>query len=289
MSATPVVPRPESAEAPAAPTAPTIGLLGTPPRVRSGWQVFPARVGAMCVVELQKLRHDRTELYTRAVQPALWLLIFGETFTRLHVIPTGGIPYLDYLAPGIIAQSAMFIAIFYGIMIIWERDSGVLPKLLVTPTPHSALVAGKAFAAGVKSVIQAVVVIIIAALLGVAMTWNPLRLLGVVVVVVLGSAFFSCLSMSIAGIVLTRDRLMGIGQAITMPLFFASNALYPVALMPGWLQAVSRVNPLSYEVDALRGLLLGTPSHLWLDFGVLCLAALVGIAAASSLMGRLAR
>jgi ABC-2 type transport system permease protein len=257
--------------------------------MRSGWRVFPARVGAMCVVELQKLRHDRTELYTRAVQPALWLLIFGETFTRLRVIPTDGIPYLDYLAPGIIAQSAMFIAIFYGIMIIWERDSGVLSKLLVTPTPHSALVAGKAFAAGVKSVIQAVVVIVIAALLGVGMTWNPLRLLGVVVVVVLGSAFFSCLSMSIAGIVLTRDRLMGIGQAITMPLFFASNALYPVALMPGWLQAVSKVNPLSYQVDALRGLLLGTPSHLWLDFGVLCLAALAGIAAASGLMGRLAR
>jgi ABC-2 type transport system permease protein len=257
--------------------------------VRSGWRVLPARVGAMCVVELQKLRHDRTELYTRAVQPALWLLIFGETFTRLRVIPTDGIPYLDYLAPGIIAQSAMFIAIFYGIMIIWERDSGVLSKLLVTPTPHSALVAGKAFAAGVKSVIQAVVVIVIAALLGVGMTWNLLRLLGVVVVVVLGSAFFSCLSMSIAGIVLTRDRLMGIGQAITMPLFFASNALYPVALMPGWLQAVSKVNPLSYQVDALRGLLLGTPSHLWLDFGVLCLAALAGIAAASGLMGRLAR
>ncbi|MET9614659.1 ABC transporter permease [Kitasatospora indigofera] len=286
MSATPVVPRPGSAESPATPST---GLLGVPPRARPGWRVFPARVGAMCVVELQKLRHDRTELYTRAVQPALWLLIFGETFTRLHVIPTGGIPYLDYLAPGIIAQSAMFIAIFYGIMIIWERDSGVLPKLLVTPTPHAALVAGKAFAAGVKSVIQAVVVILIAALLGVAMTWNPLRLLGVVVVVVLGSAFFSCLSMSIAGIVLTRDRLMGIGQAITMPLFFASNALYPVALMPGWLQAVSKVNPLSYQVDALRGLLLGTPSHLWLDFGVLCFAALAGIAAASSLMGRLAR
>ena len=109
----------------------------------------------MCAVEIQKLRHDRTELYTRAVQPALWLLIFGETFTRLHAIPTGGVPYLDFLAPGIIAQSAMFIAIFYGIMIIWERDSGVLTKLLVTPTPRAALVTGKAFAAGTKSVIQA--------------------------------------------------------------------------------------------------------------------------------------
>ncbi|MFG2661983.1 ABC transporter permease, partial [Streptomyces sp. NPDC048425] len=109
------------------------------------------------------------------------------------------------------------------------------------------------------------------------------------VAVVLGSAFFSCLSMTIAGIVLTRDRLMGIGQAITMPLFFASNALYPVALMPGWLQAISRVNPLTYQVDALRGLLLGTPSHLPLDYAVLAVAAALGIVAASSLLPRLAR
>ncbi|MCX5095357.1 ABC transporter permease [Streptomyces sp. NBC_00365] len=286
MSEAPVAQRPVSAERihPGG-----LDLLVVPPRARTGWRVLPARVGAMCAVELQKLRHDRTELYTRAVQPALWLLIFGETFTRIKAIPTGGIPYLDYLAPGIIAQSAMFIAIFYGIMIIWERDAGILTKLLVTPTPRSALITGKAFAAGVKALIQAVVVVVIAALLGVAMTWNPLRLLGVAVAVVLGSAFFSCLSMTIAGIVLTRDRLMGIGQAITMPLFFGSNALYPVAVMPGWLQAVSLVNPLSYQVDALRGLLLGTPAHLPLDYGVLAVAAVLGVLSASSLLGRLAR
>ncbi|MGO4759239.1 ABC transporter permease, partial [Streptomyces sp. 2MCAF27] len=160
MSEAPVAPRPGSAE--------TVGLvpdgrpdpLLTPPRPRTGWRILPARVGAMCVVELQKLRHDRTELYTRAVQPALWLLIFGETFTRLKAIPTGGTPYIDYLAPGIIAQSAMFIAIFYGIQIIWERDAGILTKLLVTPTPRAALITGKAFAAGVKALIQAVVVIV---------------------------------------------------------------------------------------------------------------------------------
>ncbi|MGW0472101.1 ABC transporter permease [Streptomyces coeruleorubidus] len=284
-------------EAPAAPPAvsadpalgPGIDLLLKPPRPRAGWRLLPARVGAMCAVELQKLRHDRTELYTRAVQPALWLLIFGQTFSRIRAIPTGGIPYVDYLAPGIIAQSAMFIAIFYGIQIIWERDAGILDKLLVTPTPRSALITGKAFAAGVKSLVQAVVVLLIAALLGVALTWNPLKLLAVAAIVVLGSAFFSCLSMTIAGIVLSRDRLMGIGQAITMPLFFGSNALYPVSVMPGWLQAVSKANPLSYEVDALRGLLLGTPHHLASDFAVLFVAAALGVTAASALLGRLAR
>ncbi|WP_458247485.1 ABC transporter permease [Streptomyces sp. MAI_2237] len=282
-------------EAPAAPPtasadrADGIDLLLRPPQPRAGWRVLPARVAAMCAVELQKLRHDRTELYTRAVQPALWLLIFGQTFTRIKAIPTGGIPYVDYLAPGIIAQSAMFIAIFYGIQIIWERDAGILNKLLVTPTPRSALITGKAFAAGVKSLIQAVVVIVIAALLGVALTWNPLKLLGVAAIVVLASAFFSCLSMTIAGVVLSRDRLMGIGQAITMPLFFGSNALYPVSVMPAWLQAISTFNPLSYQVDALRGLLLGTHAHVALDLAVLLVSAALGITAASSLLGRLAR
>ncbi|MEU9395249.1 ABC transporter permease [Streptomyces sp. NPDC048324] len=284
MSEAPVAPPTASAD-----RADGIDLLLRPPQPRAGWRLLPARVAAMCTVELQKLRHDRTELYTRAVQPALWLLIFGQTFTRIKAIPTGGIPYVDYLAPGIIAQSAMFIAIFYGIQIIWERDAGILNKLLVTPTPRSALITGKAFAAGVKSLIQAVVVIVIAALLGVALTWNPLKLLGVAAIVVLASAFFSCLSMTIAGVVLSRDRLMGIGQAITMPLFFGSNALYPVSVMPGWLQAISAFNPLSYQVDALRGLLLGTHAHVALDLAVLLVSAALGITAASSLLGRLAR
>ncbi|WP_433502269.1 ABC transporter permease [Pseudonocardia halophobica] len=248
-----------------------------------------SRVATMCLVELQKLRHDRTELVTRAVQPALWLLVFGQVFTNIHAIPTGNIPYLDFLAPGILAQSALFIAIFYGIQIIWERDAGVLAKLLVTPTPRIALVAAKAFAAGVRAVAQAVVVLLLALILGVALTANPLKLLGVVVALMLGSAFFCCLSITIAGLVLSRDRLMGIGQAITMPLFFASNALYPVELMPTWLQWVNHVNPLSYEVEALRGLLIGTPARLGLCFGVLVLAAAVMITIASALLPRLSR
>ncbi len=95
--------------------------------------------------------------------------------------------------------------------------------------------------------------------------------------------------MTIAGLVMSRERLMGIGQAITMPLFFASNALYPVAIMPTWLRALSAVNPLSYEVSALRGLLIGAPTHLVLDFAVLLVAAVVGVLTASGLLGRQAR
>ena len=201
---------------------------------------------------MQKLQHDRTELVTRMVQPALWLLIFGTTFSNLHVINTGSVSYLAFLAPGIIAQSALFISIFYGIQIIWDRDAGVLAKLMVTPAPASALITGKAFAAGVRSVAQVVGVMALAYLMNVGLTVNPLRILAAMAVVMLGAAFFACLSMTLAGLVRSRDRLMGIGQAITMPLFFASNALYPVDVMPAWLHVLSRVNPLSYEVNALR-------------------------------------
>jgi ABC-2 type transport system permease protein len=249
-----------------------------------------SRIGTLCWVELRKIRHDRTELYTRAIQPALWLLIYGEVFTKIHAIPTPkGIPYLAYLAPGILAQSALFIAIFYGIQIIWERDAGVLTKLMVTPTPRPALITGKAFAAGVRSVVQGIVVVVLSAILGVALTDDPLKLLAAACIVVLGSAFFSCLSMTIAGLALSRDRLMGIGQAITMPLFFSSSALYPEKIMPGWLQVISKCNPLSYEVDALRGLLIGTPAHIGLDVLVLIVATVAAVTASAALLPRLAR
>ena len=231
-------------------------------RQATGWAVALRRVKAMCLVELQKLKHEHVEIYTRALQPVLWLVIFGETVSRLHAIPTGKIPYLDYLVPGVMAQAAMFIAILYGIMIIYERDSGTLSKLLVTPTPRAALVTGKAFAAGVKAAIQAVVVLITAAFLGVRLSWSPFSVVGMLAAVILASGFFACLAMSIAGIALKRNRQLAIGQVITMPLFFCSNALYPVRLMPGWVQAVSRANPLSYQVDALRTLLLGVPVNL---------------------------
>src|SRR5437899_6966025 len=160
------------------------------------------------------------------------------------------------MTPGILAQSVLFIAIFSGITIIWERDLGIVHKFLASPTPRSALVLGKAFAAGVRGLTQAAIVYVLAWILGVNVDWNPLNLLGVIVIVILGAACFSTFSLIIACLVKTRERFMGIGQVLTMPLFFASNAIYPVGIMPGWLQVIAHSNPLSYEVDALRALML---------------------------------
>jgi ABC-2 type transport system permease protein len=239
---------------------------------------------AVAAAEVQKLYHDPLELLTRAVQPLLWLMLFGEVMSRVRGVVPGNIPYLDFLAAGILAQSALFVAIFYGISAIWERDLGVLQRYLVSPAPRSALVLGKALSAGIRALSQALVVYALALLLGVKINLHPLHILGVAAAIVLGSALFATLSLIIACIVKTRERFMGIGQVLTMPIFFASNAIYPLSLMPAWLRVASHVNPLIYEVDALRALMLrdvASDYGLCLDFSVLlAVTALLTILAA---------
>jgi ABC-2 type transport system permease protein len=244
----------------------------------------------VAAAEVQKLYHDPLELLTRAVQPVLWLMLFGEVMARVRGVAPGNIPYLDFLSAGILAQSALFVAIFYGISAIWEHDLGVLQRYLVSPAPRSALVLGKALSAGVRALSQGLIVYVLALILGVGIDLNPLNILGVAAAIMLGSALFSTLSLIIACIVKTRERFMGIGQVLTMPIFFASNAIYPLSLMPEWLRAVSHANPLTYEVDALRALMLtnGTSDYgLLLDFGVLLAATAVLTAIAARMYGRM--
>jgi ABC-2 type transport system permease protein len=250
---------------------------------------FVYKTFVIAELEVRKLKHDPTELITRAVQPALWLLIFGEVFTRLRAIPTGGVPYLDFMAPGILAQSVLFVAIFYGIAVIWERDLGTIHKLFVSPTPRGALVLGKALSAGVRSLSQVAIVYTLALLLGVRVNWNPLALVGVTLAVFAGAGCFATLSLIIAAVVKTRERFMGIGQVLTMPLFFASNAIYPLAIMPAWLRVIARLNPLSYEVDALRALMIvgGTTTFgLATDFALLTATTTILVIAASYIYPR---
>ena len=241
---------------------------------------------AVAEADVRKLIHDPVELLTRMVQPVLWLLIFGQVFNRTRAIPTGGISYLDFMAPGILAQSVLFGAIFYGISLIWERDLGIIQKFLVSPAPRSTLVLGRAISSTVRSLCQMVFVYAIAFLLHVQLRFGVLELAGVVLAVMLGSAVFSTFSLIIACLVKSRERFMGIGQVLTMPLFFASNAIYPLILMPSWLRAVSRGNPLTYQVDALRTLMIvggASTFGLRVDFLMLFLALAVLVAVATRL------
>lgn len=135
----------------------------------------------------------------------------------------------------------------------------MLQKTLSTPMHRSAFMFGKMLSASLRSISQTVIILVLSVLIGTSLDWGFWNLLGVVFSIVLGASFFAGLSVTLASLVKTRERMMGIGQLISMPLFFASSALYPIDIMPEWLKWVARVNPLSYLVDSLRGLLL--PTH----------------------------
>ncbi len=227
---------------------------------RSPWQVIAEFINKTLIItelEVRKLRHDPTDLIVRAVQPVLWLLIFGQVFTRIRGIPTNGLPYLDFMAAGILAQSVLFVSIFSGGMsLIWERDLGLAHKFLVSPTPRAAIVLGKGVASGVRCLSQVFVVYLLSLVLGVQLNFSAIAMLGVLLIVMLGAACFSIFSIIVACLVKSREGFNGMGQLLTMPLFFASNAIYPIEIMPPWLQFVSYINPLTYQVDALRGVML---------------------------------
>jgi ABC-2 type transport system permease protein len=247
---------------------------------------------AVAGIEVRKLLRDPTEVLMRSVQPTLWLLVFGQVFTRVHAIPTGTMTYLDFMTPGVLAQSVLFTAIFYGIAIIWERDLGILQKMLITPAHRGSLVLGKAVSAGFRGLAQAVIIYGVAFALGVRLRFEVLPIVGVLLAIMLGAAVFSSFSLVVACLVKTRERFMGIGQVLTMPLFFASNAIYPIEVMPDWLKVIAHVNPLTYLVDVLRALMVhGSHSAFGLpmDVAVQVTALLLLVLVAARLYPTVAR
>src|SRR5579885_788182 len=257
---------------------------------RAGWaELLPVAAGArrlrdgiaaMGWAELRKLRRDNLDIATRSVQPLLWLFIFGTALRRNRALAGGYHDYRAYLAPGIMAQAALFIAIFFGLAVIWERDVGQLQRLLATPLPRLGIVLGKACGAGIRALAQALVLLAVLAATGISIKWSVSGVVGALALLVLATGGFACLSMILASLVRTRERFMGIGQMVMMPLFFASSALYPLSIMPGWLRVVAHGNPLTYEVHGMRQLLLGVGAGgtLWLDF--VSVAAFLAAAAA---------
>lgn len=151
----------------------------------------------MIELELRRLRHDRTELYFRAVQPILWIAVFGPVMSKLRG-DVNGVPYTDFIAPGVMIQSTTFASIFFGLMMVWERDSGILKKLLVTPTSRYAMVIGRSMASGVRAIFQALMIVPIALLMGVRFVPNIAFFAVALAVIFFSSGGFAAISILVA-------------------------------------------------------------------------------------------
>ena len=221
-------------------------------QLRGFWRIAEA----MIELEVRRVWHDRTEMYIRAVQPVLWLVVFGYVVGSLHAIPTpGNVPYMDYITPGVIIQATTSVAIFYGLIMIWERESGILKKLIATPASKWSIVIGRSMAAGVRALFQVLFILPVAWLLGIHFLPNPLYFAAGLAIIFFCGSGFAALSILVASILKTRERFVGIGQVLIFPLFFTSSALYPVRAMPPIIQSLAQINPMTYMVDAVRGLM----------------------------------
>lgn len=239
---------------------------------------------AMIELELRRVKHDRIELYSRAVQPILWIVVFGPIMSGVRGIPTGNIPYTDFITPGVLIQSTTFVSIFFGLIMVWERESGILKKLYAAPVSRYSTIIGRSLSSGIRAIFQVLIIIPVALIIGVKFIPNIVYLISAFLVIFVASGGFASLSILVASFVKTRERFMGIGAAITFPLFFVSSAIYPINIMPATLQYFAKLNPMSYVVDLVRGLMIsGDLSNLLIDLlAIAVFDAIMFVAASAS-------
>lgn len=209
------------------------------------------------------------------VQPLVWMTFFGFLFARYQLGPdVAGLTYLDFLAPGVSVMTVLFGASQSGIGWIRDLQTGFLPRMLNTPASVHALLLGKILADVARLLVQAVIVLLLAVLLGARLTPSWSAMPAAVLCLALFAAAFACVSSAIALLARTQEAMATFVHVVNMPLLFTSTALVPVRQMPDWLAAVARFNPLTLTVDAWRAALLSGEAPAF-AMSVLPLAATV--------------
>ena len=214
--------------------------------------------------ELIKFFRQRTRLIMVVVQPLIWLGLMGNMMSGITNNPIaaralGAKSYLDFMTPGIILMTVLFGGVFGGLSIIWDRRIGYLEKLLASPINRGAIPLGKSISSMIQGAIQVVIIVVIASLLGVHFQTGISGILLIILIAMLFSLILSGLSLTLASVIKTHETLMAVVNFFMMPLMFTSNALFPITVMPKWLAAIAKVNPVSLAVTSIRELTI----HGW--------------------------
>ncbi len=208
--------------------------------------------------ELKHFARLRPRILASVVQPLLWLTLMGNMLQRAASIP--GFPaerYLDYMAPGVMVMSTLFGATTAGLGLALDLRLGYLQKLLAAPVDRLAIAAGKALAAGLQAALQGGLIFLVALALGARFAAGPAGVPLLLLLTFLPGVLFAALALSFAAWVRSHEGLMPVLNLIVLPLVFTSNVIMPASLMPAWLAALARVNPVSFAVGPLRALFLG--------------------------------
>jgi ABC-2 type transport system permease protein len=231
--------------------------------------------GFMTVYWRDMLRFFRfkTLLISSLVQPALWMAFFGvamsSNFDRLSAgfAPVAGIEqigYLTFMGAGVIAMTTLFTSLFGGVVILFDKNWGLMREIFASPLPRTHVVLGIGLSGVTKAWIQSIIIMIFGLIIGVRFFsgYTPVAtataVLGILIFVGTFALGFLFLSATISVSMESPEGLQGIITLLTLPIFFTSNALYPTTAFPGFLQALALVNPLTHLINGIRFFAIGS-------------------------------
>lgn len=218
--------------------------------------------------QMKKFRRSGSRMVLSIVQPLVYFLTLGFGFNALFMQAGKG-SYIQFVVPGVVSQTILFTAMFWGVNIMWDKQFGFLKETLVAPTARIKVLLGGALGGATIAVIQGIVLFIIAVIFGFhPYSWGMLGL----TFVAMGLLATSMVSFSsgIGAVMNDMQGFMGVTNFLIIPLFFLSSALFPLDDVPGVMKVIASLNPLTYAVDAMRGSLINQ-SHFGLpmDFSVM--------------------
>ena len=207
--------------------------------------------------EIKKFSQQKARISMLIVQPLVWLVLMGNSMSGLtrnpmaaKMLGTGN--YLTFMTPGIMIMTALFGGVFGGTTILWDRRLGFLNKMLSAPIHRAAIPLGKLISIGLQTMLQGLIIAIIAIILGVHFVTGIPGIIFMLFIVGLFGMIMGSISLSLAANLKSIETLMAISNFLTMPLMLTSNAMFPISAMPAWLRIIANVNPLSYAVTAMR-------------------------------------
>ena len=240
--------------------------------------------------EMKRYRKSRSGVLIRLIQPAVWIIVIGNTFAGTQpLIQSVGFEgeYIAFMTPGVIILTAIFTSIFGGVNTLWDRRYGFMNKALTSPISRSSIALGKMLAISLIAALQATLILGIALAIGVSFP-NPLLIAPIMAIVILFSLGFSGISVMVAATAKSQETFWGVINFLGLPLFMLSPALFPLELLPEWLGFAARLNPVTYTVLLVRGMMTGVNEGVnsILSIGIIAAFVVVMIGLASYVFTR---
>jgi len=233
-------------------------------------------VYAIWLREFKVYMREKERVVSSLVSPILWIVAFGSGLGS--VVAIEGINYQKYIYPGVLVMTALFSSMFYGVYVIWDRKLDFLKEVLVAPVSRASIFIGKVLGGCTDVIIQVTMLLIIGSFI--VMSLPALVILKVILLLFLISIAMVSLGLSIGANMTSPEGFMLVVNFAIWPLFFFSGALFPLDNLPAWLLIITKINPLTYGVDAVRGAVIGVQHFsLLTDVAVLSIFSLIAMAA----------